>query len=410
MWRPDNDFEDPVNELIQPVCQAQSYEINASSRPPADDTPDVVECMFMSKISYPLRPPLINSSMAIDTCSTLSACLAVEDITLYGLPYEYHIRSMRHARDSRYMINVRDWDSTKYGMYAVDIDTREINHIGMHGDSCKIVTRDDIVVVFKHNGNAIVLDGHIDAGQIDLECKFHNASGHWVSDRYCQDLNDNIYVVDRYHNLWRISWHDVKARRYDAKCVFSKSVEDFYMHEHGNAILKTTGIIALSGGQSINMQDVAGSVRWSTVTRAANRWIVSGGENNDVCEGYCDKYYDSTSTIASVDDRGVGISSMSIRTTAVAYSAFIKYLKTAIVRGDRAIILAIEVSACCHLISMTASGRLHLIESMPSIRRPDVMYPGDGWKIIESMTESDVEGQYIVAGYTWIRKLTVRLN
>ena len=382
MWRPDNDFEDPVNELIQPVCQAQSYEINASSRPPADDTPDVVECMFMSKISYPLRPPLINSSMAIDTCSTLSACLAVEDITLYGLPYEYHIRSMRHARDSRYMINVRDWDSTKYGMYAVDIDTREINHIGMHGDSCKIVTRDDIVVVFKHNGNAIVLDGHIDAGQIDLECKFHNASGHWVSDRYCQDLNDNIYVVDRYHNLWRISWHDVKARRYDAKCVFSKSVEDFYMHEHGNAILKTTGIIVLSGGQFINMWDIDGYAEWSAVIRSANRWITCGDR----------KAEDRMSTIVSIDDQGVIKSSTSIRTTAVDGKAFIRYLKTVIETGNQAIILAIELSACCHLISMTASGRLYLIESMPSIRRPDVEYPSDWCKVIFSMAESDTQG------------------
>ena len=182
------------------------------------------------------------------------------------------------------------------------------------------------------------------------------------------------------------------------------------MHEHGNAILKTTGIIALSEGQSINMQDVDGSVRWSTVIRAVNRWIVCGDENNDACKGYCDKDYDSTSTIVSIDDQGVVISSMSIRTTAAAYSAYIRYLKTAIVRGNQAIILAIEASACCHLISMTASGRLLLIESMPSICKPDVEYSRYNPKWIDSMTESDVEGQYIVAGYMWIRKLTVRLN
>ena len=116
------------------------------------------------------------------------------------------------------------------------------------------------------------------------------------------------------------------------------------------------------------------------------------------------------STIASIDDRGLVISSMSIRTTDVGGYAYIRHIKTAIVTGDRAIILAMELSACCHLISMTASGHLNLIESMPSIRRPDVEYHHDCYKVIYSMTESDVEGQYIVAGYSWIRKLTVRLN
>ena len=116
------------------------------------------------------------------------------------------------------------------------------------------------------------------------------------------------------------------------------------------------------------------------------------------------------STIASIDDRGLVISSMSIRTTAVNGEAFIQYLKTAIVTGNQAIILAIERSACCHLILMTASGHLHVIESMPSIRRPNVEYPDDRLKTITSMTKSDIEGQYIVAGYSWIKKLTVRLN
>ena len=51
-----------------------------------------------------------------------------------------------------------------------------------------------------------------------------------------------------------------------------------------------------------------------------------------------------------------------------------------------------------------------MIESMPSICKPDVKYPDESWKAITSMTESDVEGQYIVAGYSWIKKLTVKLN
>ena len=170
------------------------------------------------------------------------------------------------------------------------------------------------------------------------------------------------------------------------------------MHGRGNAILKTTGTLVINIDQTVDMQAIDAGVKWSTVIKAADRWLVCGDKT------------DMTSTIASLDDRGVVISTVSIRTNAVSGQAWIKYLKTAIVRHDRAIILAIDVDACCHLISMTASGRLHMLDSMPSIRRPDVQYPGDAHKQIASMTETDTEGQYIVAGYMWIKKLTVRLN
>ena len=301
---------------------------------------------------------------------------------------------MAHIRYSRYVMLMYDCDAHTSAIYDADIETLDIAKIGEHG----IVV--NIVVVFKCYAIATVLHNQVDAGQIDVKCKYVHSSRCLARDRYCQQLDDDIYVVDDDYKLWRVSWHDVKARRYEAKCLIDDDVEDFYMHEHGNAILKTTGIIALSWGQSTtNMLDVDGDAKWSAVIRSANRWISCGDKNDD-----------RMSTIASIDDRGVVISSMSIGTIMVNGYSFIKYLKTAIVIGNQVIILAMEHSACCHLISMTASGHLHMLESMPSICRPDVKYPSDMCKVIDSMTESDVEGQYIVAGYMWIRKLTLKLN
>ena len=386
--------------------KAQAYDSADSRQSAIDDMSDikVVEIRYVSKISYGLRPPLtasLWSCMAIETHSTIlqvQACLTIEDIVLNNMPASYGIESIANARDSRFMMNVCDFDVEENALYAADIDTSHTDRIGEY-ITINIVTRDDIVVVFEFEDKATVLDKGIEAGQIDVKCKTRHASGCRMSDRYCQQLNGDIYVVDEDAKLWRVSWYDIKTRRYDVKCLFSDNVEDFYMHEHGNAILKTTGIIALSGGQSINMEDVDGSVEWSAVIRSANRWIACG-----------DKKYDDMSTIASIDDQGVVKSSMSICTTAVDDKAFIKYLKTAIVTGDQAIILAIDIRACCHLISMTASGQLHMIESMLTVRKPDVEYPSDGYKAITSITETDVKSQYIVAGYMWIRKLTVRLN
>ena len=228
-------------------------------------------------MSYGLRPPLIDACMAIDMYETLSASMAIDDVVLNNMPDYYWMRSMAHVRDSRYVMNVCDWSRTShYATYATDIGKLDIDTIGRYGEARNIVTQDDIVVMFIEDGNAIVLDGRIDAGQIDIECKYRHTCREFISDRYCQQLDDGIYVVDTSRKLWRVSWHDVKARRYDAKCLIDDDVEDFYMHEHGNAILKTTGIIALSGGQSINMQDVDGDVKWSAVIRSANRWIAYG--------------------------------------------------------------------------------------------------------------------------------------
>ena len=374
--------------------KAQTDDTDASRRSSIDDTSDitVVECRYTSKISYGLRPPLtasLSSCVAVDVCYRSLIRVDVDDVVLNNMPARYDIESISHARDSRYVVTVYDCDAGTYAIYDADIDTHDIDKIGDHGNAINIVTRDDIVVIFKDDDMATVLDKRIKTGQIDVNCKY-------VPGRHCQQLDDDIYVVDRQHKLWRVSWHDIKTRRCDVKCLIDDDVEDFYMHEHGNAILKTTGIIALSEGQSINMKQVDGIAKWSAVIRSANRWIACGEKKG--------------STIASIDDEGLVISSMSIRTTDLNIGAYIKYLKTAIVTGDRAIILAMEHSARCHLISMTASGHLHMIESMPSICRPDVEYP-DGWcKKIYSMTETDIEGQYIVAGYSWIRKLTVRLN
>ena len=170
------------------------------------------------------------------------------------------------------------------------------------------------------------------------------------------------------------------------------------MRDQGNAILKMAGTLVLNAGRSVNMQDAYAGVKWSTVIKSADQWILCGDKA------------DRTSTIFSLDDQGVVTSSVSILSTAVDGTAFIKYLKTAIVRRHQAIILAIDVDACCHLISMTAIGHLHTLESMPTIRRPDAIYPNDSYKRILSMTEADNLGQYIVAGYMWIKKLTVRLN
>ena len=380
---------------------AQRYDSDASSRSSSNNILNIriVECRYMSKISHPLRPPLLGASCIIfETCSSLSARIAIDEIVLNDMPSLYFVLSMSPIKERQYLMNAVNISSGSGLTLRTEIGTNTRDAIGLHNDVRIIVTRDNSIVLFTFADAMVLKDGN-QIGQINIKCKYRNASADPISGRYYQELNDDIYIPDTEGKLWRISWPDIIARRYTSHTVVDNNVEDFYMHEHGNAILKTTGIIALSGGQSIKMQDFDSSAKWSTVIRSANRWLACGDKKT------------STSTIVSIDDQGVIKSSISVPTKAVGGGrAFIQHLKTAIVKGDQAIILAIDISTRCHLISMTASGRLNLIESMPSIWRPDIEYPDDKYKVITTITHSDIEGQYVVAGYSWIRKLTVRLN
>ena len=201
----------------------------------------------------------MDGSVAVDTYKTsLSACVAVEEIVLNNMPARYMVTSMSQIHDSRYVMRMYDCDAKTNTTYDADIDTHDIAKIDDYGDVQCIITRDDIAVVFKRYAIATVLHNRGDAGHIDVKFKYRHASGCHKRDRYCQQTDDDIYAVDTSNKLWRVWWHDVKARRYDVKCLIDDDVEDFYMHEHGNAILKTTGIIALSGGQSTNMQEIDG--------------------------------------------------------------------------------------------------------------------------------------------------------
>ena len=396
IWKPLQDTDESSPEPINLVQQVEREWLLAFNQRSRDDTPypEPVElrlALLANPVADPIRPPL---------SASLLSCMAID-----GMPSEYDIRSMTHIDGSRYLMNVHDCDASTSTICNADINTASVTSIVKHDWATNIVARDNIIVMFKCNYNAAVLDSRrmkIPVREIGIKCRYRYVSGWCIADKWCQQLNDDIYIIDNRDRLQRISWQDIKAGRYTRHSVVDSNVEDFYMHDQGNAILKTTGTLVLNAGRHSvemhDMHDTFSSVKWSTVIKSADRWIVCGDRK------------DSSSTIVSLDDRGVVISSVSIVTRAAWGDAFIKYLKTAIVRRHEAIILAIDVNSCCHLISMTASGHLHTLDSTPTLCRCDIKYPDEWYKQITSMTETDTEGQYIVAGYMWIKKLTVRLN
>ena len=154
-----------------------------------------------------------------------------------------------------------DCDALHCTTYDTDIDTSAIASLGRHDRVVIVVSRDDIIDVFIHGNKAVVIVDRMPAGHIDVKCRSRYVSGLYVGDRWRQQINDDIYVIDSQDRLQRISWHDVKARRYFTHVVVDSGVEDFYIHDQGNDILMTTGTLVLNDGRSVNMQDAFGGVK-----------------------------------------------------------------------------------------------------------------------------------------------------
>ena len=141
-------------QLNYRVQRAQTYDSDASSKSSSDDASHItiVECRYVSKISYPIRPPLFDSlspCMAVDTWQTsLSASMAISDIVLNIMPRTYTINSMAQVRDNHYVMSTSHDDSSS--IYGIDIVTRDVNVVTAYIGGVNIVTRGNIVVTLNY--------------------------------------------------------------------------------------------------------------------------------------------------------------------------------------------------------------------------------------------------------------------
>ena len=201
-------------------------------------------------------------------------------------------------------------------------------------------------------------------------------------------------------NLATLKWSDLRYRNYTAMQVIDNNVLDLSMSKDGVGLLFIHDKLKLPSGMSFDLKEVNDKAEWTNLDRVAKHWIATGNVND-------------TAIFASVGLRGYLKSSLNIRLTSNSYETkkppHIYCIRTAFERRGKAVILAIERDGICHLIGMTSRGKLSIIERLSNITDGQ-NYPHPNYKVILSEVQSGREGEFILGGYCWIKKLTLKLK
>ena len=211
--------------------------------------------------------------------------------------------------------------------------------------------------------------------------------------------------MDKYADLYRIDWQDITDGKYCKTLVKSK-VKRFYVDKGlGLATVNIDGTLNLAIEAEVDLRvNVDSKAEWTILTCIAKFWIVSG-----------DRDIEGMAIMVSISKKGDIRSIFKLKLTSNGYKnrqnleyAGIYSLHQAYVRGRRGIMLAIERDGCCHLISV-AYGRLSKLQSIDSIVNVDVVK--DEWyRVVMSVTATGTEGEFIIGGIYWTKRITLRLK
>ena len=209
-------------------------------------------------------------------------------------------------------------------------------------------------------------------------------------------------MLDNDDSVYSIYWTDIEKGGPVVPKLVDSQAEDIFVIRKGVAILYKNGELKLPRSIIVDSKSMPADIKWSAIEGASNRWIVAG--NN---KGH--------SILTTLSTKGLVQSSLMIKLTHNGYwpkeYATLKHLKVAVERKHNSLILAFGTDGCCHLISMRRSGQLILVQSIASILDTNVNYDyDDANKTTFSVTDTGVEGRFIVAGYKQMNMISLKFK
>ena len=244
-------------------------------------------------------------------------------------------------------------------------------------------------------------------GEISFNCKIRSCkNGKPIFNRYEQQVGQTIYSVDKYGDMHRIEWQDIRNGKY-CKIWMKPNVDNFFVDKTGgfatidmnHTLFLHRNYLSLNSELTVDLRtkvDLLAS-NWTVLACVAKCWMVSGD------------FY-GQAIMASISNEGKIRSTMKLKLTSSGYRVMysdIYSIKKASVRGMRGIMIAIEREGCCHLISIVY-GRMSVLQSIDLIV-PDV-FEYKYHRLVMNVTATGTKGKFIVGGFDWTKMITINLN
>ena len=308
---------------------------------------------------------------------------------------------------SKYLMCISFVNSSSIPAVEVDINTMATRPIEDLSDAkikspVYILSRNDyIMYVCKENDVMILKYGKFQCN-LGLRPRLrYDKNYNLIRGRWHQHFRDNVYMIDTGDNLYSMSWSDIEHGPPVALKLIDSQVEDFYVTRKGMAIFYKNGDLKLPGPIKVDSKAMPAGVKSPTIIYTSNRWIIAGDK-----EGYA--------VLATLSTKGLVQSSLTIKLThngsRPAEYPTLKYLRIAAERRYCSLILAFGIDSCCHLISMRRSGQLILVQSIASILDTNVHADYNSEKITLSVTDTGIEGQFIMTGYKQINMISLKFK
>ena len=332
-----------------------------------------------------------------------AAVHSISDITIEGMTNTHRIMSMRAIDHSRYLVNSHGSGSgsgSQVNTYVVDMVAMTVDVVAMTWNGVKSLLNEDIVVtLFCGLTPMHVFKDKTIIGTVDVKGRQTNcANGYPITDRWIQELYDDIFIIDIQMSLYRLKWSDIKQGKYDRKSLVDTQVEDFYATKDRLAILKMDGTLNL-GIRRLDLRTIrpeAAKIMWTIVIRAARHWIVSGD-------------LDGQAIIASINDKTTFRRSLTINTQ--AFYRNMHSLHTVIDRRSASVMLACERDGFSHLLSVDSRGVILLIQSLNTMIPATPEYSDKKfYALIQSVCRCQRGGDIIVAGVKWMKLVSIRIK
>ena len=347
---------------------------------------------------FGLEEVLIKSHAPVKSEIPKACFKEIKDLKFEGMSDEYANLYMARVKGSQYLMNA------SFDRYFVDIDTLTAKKADIGYDMRTLANcfiNGKYMLMLRLFNDMAIFRGLQHIGQIEFQTKFEYCKNNQlIHGRYAQQAGNTVYVVDRYGDLYRIEWQDIKEG-IDHKKLIKRNVENFYVDkELGMAIVDWNCTLSLDNKVEVDLTKVNTQAKWTIVSCIAKCWIVSGDHKDKA-------------SMASISKKGDIRSTLKFKLTSNGYKGNYgrKYggiyaLQKVYAIGMRGIMMAIERDGCCHLISVDY-GRLTVLQSIDSIVPRDVV-EDEYERIVRSVTATAKRGQFMVGGLQWTRLITVK--